>query len=129
MTFADEGLAALEVERRFKSVLWCHCEVEMWKYTVAPWPWKNSLISGAYGGLCRHMVERDLLALAGGLYGEGYSRPFIRVAEALFFIQSWSKGDTPELCLFKTNPGGFAALVKMAYCPPCRHHTTVCEHR
>lgn len=62
------------------------------------------------------MVGCDLPPLAGGLNGEGYNRPFIRVAEALFFLhESWSKEDTPELCLFKENPGGFAALVNMAY--------------
>lgn len=49
----------------------------------------------------------------------GRVRPFIRVAEALFFLnESWSKEDTPGLCLFTANPGGFEALVKMAYFPP-----------
>lgn len=91
----------------------------MWKYTVALWPWKNSSTRGAYGGLCRHMVGCDLPPLAGGLHGEGYNRPFTRVAEELFFLHgSWSKGDMPELCLFKANPGGFAALVRMTYFPP-----------
>lgn len=91
----------------------------MWKYAVAPWPWKNSSTRGAYGGLCRHMVGCNSPPLAGGLSGEDYNRPFIRVAEAPFFLhESWSKGDTPGLCLFKANPGGFAALGKMAYFPP-----------
>lgn len=68
--------------------------------------------------LCRHMVGCDLPPLAGGLYGEGYNRPFIRVAEALFFLRgSWNKGDTPKLGLFKANPDSFAALVKTAYFP------------
>lgn len=42
--------AALELEQRFKSVEWCHCYVETWKYTVALWPWKNSSTRVAYGG-------------------------------------------------------------------------------
>lgn len=68
--------------------------------------------------LCRHMVGCDLPPLAGGLFREGDNRPFIRVAEAFFFLHgSWSKGDTPKLCLFKANPDNFAALVKIADFP------------
>lgn len=48
--FWRRGTLSLEREQRFKSVEWCHCYVETWKYTVALWPWKKSSTRVAYGG-------------------------------------------------------------------------------
>lgn len=50
LVFWRRGTLSLEREQRFKSVEWCHCYVETWKYTVALWPWKKSSTRVAYGG-------------------------------------------------------------------------------
>lgn len=61
--------AETKVEERFTSVL-CYGQSVERCWNIAPWPRKNELTSGAYGGFVQAYGGLPLAPLAWGLFGE-----------------------------------------------------------